>query len=172
MKFIQIWLIKLKGDIYKMSFLNGEKKLFKIFNIVDLFIIVFVLSVILGAYTFLKTNISKSGDSQNSYTITLELERVEEFIYDAIKVDKDVYDTVQNKPFGKITDARKKEAVEYNVSTVNGKTTKTVVPGLINVEVDILVNTKEDIYVGKLIGIKNKDFTSSGYIIDMDKVTE
>ena len=156
-----------------MSFFNGSKKIFKIFNIVDVFIILFIAAVIAGVCTFFSTNIvadTSVSTGNNSYKVTIEVQKAEKYLYDSIVEGETVMDKIQNEQIGTIQGARIEEITEKNFSTEDGALVETVVPELYNIYIDMLIETKDDVYIGKLMSIKTKSFSSAGTVIDFEKI--
>ena len=156
-----------------MKFLNGSKKIFGIFNIVDVCIILFIAAAIAGVCTFFSTNIvtdTSVSTGSNSYRVTIEVQKAEKYLYDAIVEGETVMDKIQNKQIGTIESARIEEMTEKNFSTEDGTLVETVVPELYNIQIDMLIETADDVYIGKLMSIKTKHFSSAGNVIDFEKI--
>jgi len=156
-----------------MNFLNGSKKIFGIFNIVDVCIILFIAAAIAGVCTFFSTNIvtdTSVSTGSNSYRVTIEVQRAEKYLYDAVVEGETVMDKIQNKQIGTIESARIEEIAEKNFSTEDGTLVETVVPELYNIQIDMLIETTDDVYIGKFMSIKTKHFSSAGTVIDFEKI--
>ncbi len=153
-----------------MKFFDCKWKLFKLFNIVDLCIIVFVVSAAVGAYAFLKTNVDKSSTNEKTYLVTLEIKRAEKDFCETIQPDREVFDRVQNKPIGTLLDVRYNEIIEHNISILDASMQEVLVPDLYDIEIDMQINSKEDVYIGKYMSVKTKDFTGAGNLIKVEKL--
>lgn len=154
-----------------MKLVDEKGRLFGVFNIVDLCIVVFVVAVAFVAYTFLNNIVTNTAPEKN-LRITMELKNVEKELCDAIEVDKTVFDRVGNQEFGMLTDVRIKPAVEVVISKLDGSVNEIEVPNRYNVELDMELTTDEEVYVGKDISIATKDFTGAGYVINLEKLDE
>ncbi len=152
-----------------MKTTNSKGKLFGILNIVDICIIVFLVVVACGAYMFLNTTI-QANKTTKTYTATLEMQGVEEDFCKAIKTDRKVFDRIKNEPFGTLTEVSYEPRVEYTVSSIDGSSIKTEVPGRYDARVELELTTDTQLYVGKFLSIGTKDFTGSGYIIKLEEV--
>ncbi len=147
-----------------MKIMDEKGRLFGVLNIIDLLIILFVIAVASVVIMFLSAN-STINKAQTESKITIEVLAVEKDLCDAMKVDKKIYDRVQNKSLGTLVDVRVKPAEEYNISLQTGEHIKSAVPERYNVELDINTLSSEDLYVGKIMSVETKDFTAAGYII-------
>ncbi len=147
-----------------MKIMDEKGRLFGVLNIIDLLIILFAAVVAAVVIMFLSAN-STINKVQTENKITIEVLAVEKDLCDAMKVDKKIYDRVQNKSLGTLVDVRVKPAEEYNISLQTGEHIKSKVPERYNVELDINTASSEDLYVGKIMSVETKDFTAAGYII-------
>ncbi len=147
-----------------MKIMDEKGRLFGVLNIIDLLIILFAAVVVAVVIMFLSAN-STINKAQTENKITIEVLAVEKDLCDAMKVDKRIYDRVQNKSLGTLVDVRVKPAEEYNISLQTGEHIKSAVPERYNVELDINTVSSEDLYVGKIMSVETKDFTAAGYII-------
>ncbi len=147
-----------------MKIMDEKGRLFGVLNIIDLLIILFAAVVASVVIMFLSAN-STINKAQTENKITIEVLAVEKDLCDAMKVDKKIYDRVQNKSLGTLVDVRVKPAEEYNISLQTGEHIKSAVPNRYNVELDINTVSSEDLYVGKIMSVETKDFTAAGYII-------
>lgn len=147
-----------------MKMMDEKGRLFGVLNIIDLLIILFAAVVASVVIMFLSAN-STINKAQTESKITIEVLAVEKDLCDAMKVDKKIYDRVQNKSLGTLVDVRVKPAEEYNISLQTGEHIKSAVPQRYNVELDINTLSSEDLYVGKIMSVETKDFTAAGYII-------
>lgn len=155
-----------------MKINDGISKFLKKFNIVDLCIIVFVAVAVIFATIFLKNITNTQNQSQNNFVITLEAKEVKESVCNAVEKDKTVYDKVNNKAIGTLVDYSFKESEKYNVSEEDGKVKNVSVPDSYDLLIEIELNTRDDIYVGKFLSIKTKDFTAAGNVIKVGKVED
>ena len=155
-----------------MKFLKGETKIFKIFNIVDIFIIVAVILVGAVAYTILGSAVSNQGSQKTGYEVVLEIKNVDITLCEAIKKDVKVYDKVQNVYIGTVLGSEYDKSFEYTTSTLNGEVKKSVIPDKYDIMLKLAIDTSEDVYVGKLMSIKTKDFVGSGYILNVNEIEE
>ena len=147
-----------------MKIINEKGKLFGIINIIDLLIIIFVALV---AWIFVMFFSSNSNITQETKKcrITVEMTALEKYLCDAVAEDKQIFDKIQNQPLGKLVEKRIEPCVEYNVVPSTGEYKETAVIDRYDVELDIEVESVEDMYVGKRMSLQTKDFTGSGYII-------
>ena len=151
-----------------MKIFDEKGRLFGVFNIVDLCIVVFVVAVCAGGYVFLKNNIANASPTK-TYNVTLEIKKVEESVCENIIPGKTVFDRIQNQQFGTLEDARVSPAVEYTISEQTGEEKKVLIPNRYDVELDLVLTTDEEIFVGKKLSVSTKDFMGAGYIIKMEK---
>lgn len=147
-----------------MKIMDEKGRLFGVLNIIDLLIVLFAAVVAAVVIMFLSAN-STINKAETENKITIEVLAAEKDLCDAMKVDKKIYDRVQNKSLGTLVDVRVKPAEEYNTSLQTGEHIKSAVPERYNVELDINAVSSEDLYVGKIMSVETKDFTASGYII-------
>ncbi len=147
-----------------MKIMDEKGRLFGVLNIIDLLIVLFVAVVAAVVIMFLSAN-STINKAQTENKITIEVLAVEKDLCESMKVDKKIYDRVQNKSLGTLVDVRVKPAEEYNISLQTGEHIKSKVPERYNVELDINTVSSEDLYVGKIMSVETKDFTAAGYII-------
>ena len=155
-----------------MKFLKGETKIFKIFNIVDIFIIAAVIAIGAVAYTILTATVSNQGTVNNNYEVVLEIKNVDKNLCQAVKNDAKVYDKIQNIHIGTVMDSSYEKSYEYTTSVINGQIKKEIIPDKYDIFLKMSINTTEDTYVGKFMSIKTKDFMGSGYIISVTKTEE
>ena len=151
-----------------MKIFDDKGRLFSIFNIVDICIIVFIVAAAFGAYTYL-SNTVKTGKATQHYSVTLEIKAVKDYVCEAMQTDRKVFDHVQNKRIGTIEAIRSKPAVEYSTSKLDGKTVETQIPDRYDVEIDMDITADGEFYVGKRLSIATKDFKGAGYIIKSEK---
>lgn len=147
-----------------MKIMDEKGRLFGVLNIIDLLIVLFAAVVAAVVIMFLSAN-STINKAQTESKITIEVQAVEKDLCDTIKVDKKIYDRIQNKSLGTLVDVRVKPAEEYNISLLTGEHIKSAVPDRYNVELDINSLSSEELYVGKLMSVETKDFMAAGYII-------
>lgn len=145
-----------------------KKKLFGIFNIVDIAIIILLIAIAAAAYAFLGKQV-KDNLTKTNYTVTLEVTSAEKTLCDAIKTGRTVFDRVQNQPFGVLTDFRIEPAEEFNVSTLDGTVNEVSVPDRYDIFIEIEITTDRNIAVGERLGITTKDFTAAGYIVKVER---
>lgn len=150
-----------------MKIIDEKGKLFGVLNIIDLLIILFAAAVAAVVIMFLSANSTINSQVQ-SHKITIEVLAVEKDLCDAMKVDKKIFDRVQNKPLGTLVDVKIEPAVEYNISRETGEHVKSQLPERYNVKLDIEATSSEDLYVGKMMSVETKDFTAAGYIIEKE----
>ena len=151
-----------------MKIFDDKGRLFSIFNIVDICIIIFIVAAAVGAYTYI-SNTVKTSKTTEHYSVTLEIKAAEDYLVEAMQTDRKVFDHVQNKRIGTIEAIRSKPAVEYRTSTLDGKQVEAKVPDCYDVEIDMDITADGKFYVGKRMSIATKDFVGAGYIIKCEK---
>ena len=153
-----------------MKFLKGETKIFKVFNIVDVLIIAFVIVIGIVAVLFLQRTVSRGQNaSLNACSVKLEVRKADISVCEAIKDNAKVYDRVDNKYLGTVVSSEYEQDSDYNVSADDGKVVQSKMPELYRIYIDINLDSGEDVYIGKTMSIKTKDFTAAGVVINKDK---
>lgn len=152
-----------------MKLIDEKKRLFGLFNIVDLCILVLVFAVAAAVYYFFSGTVLPDSTPETNYSVTIEFTAVEKDLLDAIKTERTVFDKVQNKAFGTLKAVRSEPASEYALSTEDGTVSRVEIPERYDVWVDIEITTDRSLAVGEQLRISTKDFTCAGYIVSITK---
>ena len=158
-----------------MALVDNKGKLFGKFNIIDLLIVLFVLLIIGGGYTYLHKGKSAAAEVKKiQYDIEMQLQS-KEFV-DMIKKGDEIRDGLRNNYLGKVIDIKPLPAITINENIIEGKYVKAETPGMYDVVVtleadavfspgNITVNSV-GIKVGKkLESVKGKGYASQCYIL-------
>ena len=153
-----------------MKILNEKGKLFGIINIVDLFIIIFL--IVAGGFAYFYSNTIIREDIANqtnkTYDVVLEIRGVDEEICKAMEKNKAVFDKIENVPFGTLVDFEYYPSEEYSISEIDASVKKVTIPDSYDAKITMKIKTGEDIYIGKQLSIMTKDFTASGHVIGIE----
>lgn len=150
-----------------MKILNEKGKLFGIINIVDLFIIIFLVVAGGVVYSYFNT-ITRENNENKAYNVILEVQKVDEDVCKAMQKGKTVFDKIENVPFGTLVDFEYYPSEEYSISEIDASVKKVTIPDSYDAKITMKIKTGEDIYIGKQLSIMTKDFTASGHVIGIE----
>lgn len=149
-----------------MRLIDEKGKLFGIINIVDLLILVFAFVVIAVGYKVLNAKIEPPAEKMQ--TVTMEITKKRESFCKSIKIGDEVIEKVNNVPYGVVKAVSYKPAKEYTVSQIDGQVKQVDVPERFDATVVLEVPATESVQVGKLLSLKAKHFSGSGYVLAVD----
>ncbi len=159
--------------------IDKRGRLFGKVSIIDVLIVLILVLAAIFAAKFFKTNDKAASATKIHYTV--QINKVEEDVYNAIVDGTAVFDSVKNTPLGKVVSHDKTPYKEVNEDIINGKYVVNTIPDLYNVLVTIEADayvTDSSIKVGKNIirvnarlDINTKDFLGTTYVVGL-KVLE
>jgi len=148
-------------EVSKMI-IDSKGKLFGKISIIDILIILVVIIAVAGiGYKFTRPNVGNSVfTKQEDIQIKFQLDEVQDFIVNAIKVGDPVRESVQNASFGKVSDIKTGDAIIW-LTTEDGRNVKVSREGYYSVEITMdakgmkdnlgVVIDKANYYVGQTI---------------------
>ena len=158
-----------------------NKKLFGRVNIIDILIIILLCLVGIVAYSLLRGDtLSLNTTNQREYNFTIQLQRVDESIFDKINVGDKIYDNENNTYVGEVVSKEEGKFKEIIGNHKENKYVYTENDKYININL-ILKNNLQDkgnnlvtseeykIKVGKQAYIRGNNYAGSGYIILIER---
>ncbi len=155
----------------QMKMTDNKGRLFGIINVVDLLIILVAAAIVVVGYKFLSTAVTEPAE-QKTQLVTMEIVKKRESFCQSIKIGDEVIEKVNNVPYGIVKAVSYKPAEEYSVSQVDGTVKLVQVPERFDATVVLEVPVTESVQVGKLLSLKAKHFTGSGYVLAVEDVEE
>ncbi len=151
------------------------KKRFKI-SAVDVLIVLFVAAAIVIAANYFTYSTEKAADiPQVSYTV--ELTGVPNEYRDLVKVGDQIKDSVKGGYLGEITDVTFQDNRTTREDTIHGRFVESsfynkcdvymTITGVPTTFGESIKFATQEIKIGKLIYVRNKDYVGSGYIVDV-----
>ena len=154
----------------QMKVTDSKGRLFGIINVVDLLIILLAAGVVVVGYKFLNAKVVEPAE-QKTQLVTMEITKKRESFCKSIKIGDEAIEKVNNVPYGIVKAVSYKPAEEYVVSEIDGTAKKVPVPERFDATVVLEVPVTESVQVGKLLSLKAKHFTGSGYVLAVEDVT-
>ena len=154
-----------------MKMTDNKGRLFGLINVVDLLILLIVAGIAIVGYQFLNSGIAAPAE-QKTQLVTMEITKKRESFCKSIKIGDEVIEKVNNVPYGIVKAVSYKPAEETVASELDGKVKKVSVPERFDATIVLEVPVQESVQVGKLLSLKAKHFTGSGYVLAVEAVEE
>lgn len=152
-----------------MKITDDKGRLFGIINVVDLLIILLVVVIAVVGYKFLNNTVTEPAE-QRTQLVTMEITNKRESFCKNIKIGDEAIEKVNNVPFGIVKAVSYKPAEETVASKVDGTINKVSIPERFDATVVLEVPVTANVQVGKLLSLKAKNFTGSGYVLAVEDV--
>lgn len=160
-----------------MKILDKRGRLFGIINIIDLIVIILLVGILIVGFGRKDTGIVSQAETKEAI-VTYEIQEIRQITVDQIKVGDPVYHYDKGTYIGEIVNVEVRpftEEVDYK-----GKWIDAEVPNKYTANVEVKATIEEnDLYytvggeqtrVGAQFRLKNKNFTSFGFCIDIDVI--
>lgn len=157
---------------------NNKGKLFGIFNILDIVILIIIVSIIAAGVYFYGQYKDNQAANLQTVEYDVEIKGVDEKFIAAINDGDFIRESVKGNNLGRVAGLSYTKATNINSDFINGKYVTTEVPGkldmVLKLTADASVTSRSvtvgglEIRIGQKIYVKGKGYAGEGFILNVN----